>query len=75
MTSFAPFTYTVRVTNTGVLPDDFLVALDGSRGDNEQLPPVLAERLAVHVDLRDVRSGTSPGLRARSLGDRNSLRE
>ena len=29
-----------------------VVALDSSREDNEQLPAVLAERLAMHVDLR-----------------------
>ena len=32
-----------------------VVALDSSREDNEQLPAVLAERLAMHVDLRGVR--------------------
>jgi magnesium chelatase subunit D len=31
------------------------VALDGSRSEAEQLPPVLAERLALHVDLRELR--------------------
>ena len=35
-----------------------VVALDGSRGDDEQLPPVLAERLAMHIDLRGVRPET-----------------
>ena len=35
--------------------DNFgVVALDSSREDNEQLPAVLAERLAMHVDLRGV---------------------